>query len=83
MVPRLQESMEFRRPQTYARIDIYDRAADMLRQRRSEALEDIVWTASTFLVSRNEYNIQRTAEARADDVRAGSPGSRYFGNLLR
>lgn len=71
--------MEFRRPQTYARIDIYDSAANMLRQRGSEALEDIVWTASTFLVSRNEYTVQRTTKARADDVGAGSPKSGYFG----
>lgn len=40
--------MEFGGPQTYTRIDIYDGAANMLCQRRSEALEDIVWKVSIF-----------------------------------
>lgn len=40
--------MKFGGPQTYTRIDIYDGAANMLCQRRSEALEDIVWKASIF-----------------------------------
>ena len=35
--------MELGGPQTYAWIDIYDSAANMLGQRRSQALYNIVW----------------------------------------
>ena len=34
--------MELGRPQTYARVYVYDGAASMLRQRWSQALYDIV-----------------------------------------
>lgn len=35
--------MELGRPQTYTRVDVYDGAADMLCQRRGEALDDMVF----------------------------------------
>ena len=43
MVSRLEKVMELGRPQTYTRIDIYNGAANMLCQRRGQALYDMIY----------------------------------------
>ena len=43
MASRLQKLVEFAGEETRSRVDVYDGAANILCQRRTKALENMVW----------------------------------------
>ena len=49
MAPRLQEVVELCRPQSRARIDIYDVAANVRSQRRAQAINHVIYTVSALV----------------------------------